>query len=170
MTTSFTFDEFNKRLQNYGCHCFPGNTRIAGGKGAPVDQSDELCRELARCKSCVEMTYPGHDADQGKFKYSINGGAIDCSENTDAKLDQCLCDKHFAEQLGNIWTDAGFNEFYWSNKHNSAATFDRDATCVAGPSGNTQDACCGASPLWRPYSSTAFECCTNGSIASIGSC
>jgi len=172
ITTGLSSSVFNKRIQNYGCHCFPGNTRVPGGKGPAVDDMDSLCRDLSRCRSCVAMNNPGHvDADQGKYKYSVTGSTIDCSMNNDnGKLEQCECDKNFAIQLGNIWDDASFNTFYWMAKNNNDPQFDAPNTCVSGGAAGVQDACCGSVPNWRPYNSAMYECCANGSLASVGSC
>jgi len=172
VTTSLDSSIFNKRIQNYGCHCFPGNTRIPGGKGPAVDDMDNLCRELSRCRSCVSMNNPGHvDADQGQYKYSVTGSTIDCSANTDnGKLEQCLCDKEFAIQLGQIWDDATYDYTKWWNKNNNLLNFDAAATCVAGGAAGVQDQCCGSVPNWRPYNSAMYECCSDGSLASVGSC
>ena len=104
ITTSHDAGLLSKMIQNYGCHCFPGYTRSTGGLGAPVDDLDNECRKLYRCKKCVNIEFPGvvADVDQGKYKYNIDGsGNINCNANTDAgKLAQCECDKEFAIELG----------------------------------------------------------------------
>lgn len=49
INTQYSFKQLVKMIQNYGCHCFPGLSRAAGGAGAAQDAYDELCRDLARC-------------------------------------------------------------------------------------------------------------------------
>ena len=105
ITTSHDAGLMSKMIQNYGCHCFPGYTRSTGGLGAPVDDLDNECRKLYRCKKCVNIEFPGavSDVDQGKYKYNIDSatGTINCGANTEAgKLAQCECDKEFAIELG----------------------------------------------------------------------
>merc|ERR1711988_368437 len=110
-SSSWTFDTFVKRIQNYGCHCFPSAGRMPGGSGAPVDAIDEACRNLARCHSCVasDHGFVGR-ISQEKYRYAINAGEIDCSSNSDQqKLEQCQCDKKFAEDLGASWSDSNWD-------------------------------------------------------------
>merc|ERR1712054_143697 len=138
-----------------------------GGLGAPVDDLDNECRKLYRCKKCVNIEFPGvvADVDQGRYKYNIDGsGNINCNANTDAgKLAQCECDKEFAIEFGTFWEDASFNRHYWTNTKNvnqmaNAGTpvFDMAATCVATGLNEQPDACCGdAFPHKIPYASTS---------------
>merc|ERR1711953_144460 len=172
-SSSWTFDTFVKRIQNYGCHCFPSAGRMPGGSGAPVDAIDEACRNLARCHSCVasDHGFVGR-ISQEKYRYDLSSGSIDCSANSDQqKLEQCQCDKKFAEDLGSSWNDANWDIQQWqTDKNNQKLDYAATGVCSTNGSGQLQDACCGANPDRRPYSSASFECCQDGSIASIGSC
>jgi len=42
ITTSFSKTEFGDKINKYGCHCFPGGTKAAGGVGPAVDALDSL--------------------------------------------------------------------------------------------------------------------------------
>merc|ERR1712178_24621 len=145
-------------IRNYGCHCFPDYTRKTSGVGRPVNDVDGTCRDLNRCKKCIE----------------IEGLSQDC-ENGDP--DQGKYDKAFAENLAAVWTDASFDLQYWAtikniNAMNNAGTpvFDYDSTCTK-IAGDVADACCGASyPNKQPYVSTNRECCADGSLKLFGSC
>jgi len=173
VTTSHSLSTLNKMIQNYGCHCFPQFSRTVGGRGEPVDDKDALCRKLARCHSCVEMDHNNAcDADDDGYKYDIdiNAGTISCAANTDScKMDSCLCDKAYAEELGGIWDDNTFNLAHWLSKHNPAATLDYDADCTK-TLGSANDQCCGDNPERRPYSSLVSECCADKSIQASGTC
>ena len=71
VNTTWTRSVFAKRIQNYGCHCFPKFGRKAGGQGPSLDGYDDLCRILARCHKCVEMD---HSDKIGKdFNADIDG-------------------------------------------------------------------------------------------------
>ena len=170
--TSWTFDRFVKRIQNYGCHCFPDQGRVPGGSGAPVDAIDSACRDLARCHSCVAMdhSFSGR-ISQEKYRYDLSSG-IDCSSNIEQqKLDQCQCDKKFAEDLGSLWDDAAWDVANWqTDKNPNRADYAANGTCATSGIGNVQDMCCGDNPSRRPYNSVNFECCPDGSIASVGTC
>jgi len=180
VTTAFDLRTLNKMIQNYGCHCFPNGSRSPGGHGEAQDGTDSLCRTLARCHACVELEHNGDfnsvtaDCDpEGGYKYSVDSstGVLSCTLNTEqCKRDACECDKKFAEDLGALWDDNDFDYGLWNAKHNALATLDYSATCVK-QSGNSNDACCGlAYPEKRPFSSMAHECCSDGSVAVIGSC
>lgn len=173
VNSAFSDKELDKMIQNYGCHCFRDNERKAVGQGAPVDSIDATCLSLQRCRRCIDMEFYGPDdidAHQEKYRYSIDSqtNAIDCSDprNTAAQRALCLCDKEFAETLGQVWNDADYNGEYWLFKSNvqdrnnqGLAVFDRAAVCVGTGTG-TADACCGADfPNKFPYDSMSRSCC-----------
>lgn len=200
MTTKYSLRQIFRMLQNYGCHCFPGQTRAAGGHGPAVDAQDSLCKDLARCHRCVGMEHGDViDVDESKYRFNVVNGDISCARNTEkgwhqSKRDLCECDAEFARKIGQIWSDDDFNDFYWlhpkdmkkiaKNKLDpEPAKFDMDATCgIIG--GGKADACCGSYPNRFPYDSndksccnedTIFNhvvsvCCEGGQVASPGDC
>lgn len=187
ITTSKSQKEVGKMIQNYGCHCFPGMSKIAGGAGPAQDAMDELCRELARCHKCIEFEYGHVNADTDKYRWQVeNDGSITCTNSNDqAKFDLCTCDAHYAMQLKHVWDDNTYNYKLWLNRKNQLADFDYDNICAHG-TGNNADACCGTSyPNKSPYDSMTRmccdvsgktyndltdECCDDGSIKATGSC
>ena len=63
----------SKMIRNYGCHCFPDYTRKTSGVGRPVNDVDGTCRDLNRCKKCIEIEGLSQDCengdpDQGKYR------------------------------------------------------------------------------------------------------
>ena len=178
-TTSMDYLNFRKKLQNYGCHCFPldlnqlsPSARLPGGRGPPVDEMDSICRELTRCHACVDRDHKSIDTDWGKYKATITQeNDIVCSLNQEqGKIDQCLCDKQFAENLAAMWTDDGYNTFYWNSKHNNDPSFDNEAVCQSTIQGTSTSGCCGEYPDRRPYSKDTYQCCADGSVKTPGSC
>jgi hypothetical protein len=190
--TAWSDKDISKRIQNYGCHCFPGMTRVAGGQGPPQDERDDLCRTLSRCHKCVENDHgissfsSEWDENIGKYRWDLQGdNSITCDQNNDQfKKDLCECDSQFAMDLGAMWDDSNFNFAIWENKHNTLFNFDAAGTCVK-MIGDAADDCCGSFPLRFPYNSAtrsccapsgktfnsmSEECCNDGTIASIGSC
>lgn len=191
--TAWTEKQVGKRLQNYGCHCFPNNMRVAGGAGPALDDRDQLCRVLSRCHRCIEKDYgvssfsSEWDQNIGKYRWELLGdNSIDCSGNNDQfKQDLCKCDAEFAMNLGAMWSDASFDFTMWGNKNNQLYTLDYDTTCTGG--GTQADSCCGSYPKRFPYDSAVRTCCAtnpngktfnsateaccdDGSIVSVGSC
>merc|ERR1711981_200257 len=82
-------EKVNKRIQNYGCHCFPGGSKKTNGKGPAADHYDELCRKLSRCRSCIDFDY---DTDEfwnsniGKYRFKTQGaGNINCDGNSEKR-------------------------------------------------------------------------------------
>lgn len=197
MTTNYQPRDIFRRLQNYGCHCFPGQTRSAGGSGPAVDAQDSLCKSLARCHKCVSLDFPGElDVNESKYKWKMLDGELNCDGNdkkSAAKKALCQCDSDFANKFAAQWDDSTYNEWYWlypkmmkKPDHKQTPVFDAAATCVADPnSGVGADSCCGASyPEKQPFNSankaccenTAIfnpltsECCTGGVVAAPGDC
>lgn len=197
-TTAFTTKEYFSRMQNYGCHCFPGQTRAAGGAGgAGVDEQDELCRSLARCHRCVSLEFDDIDVNKDGYKWELDGNNnILCKDNNSpAKRALCECDSKFSSDFGAMWSDEDFNEYYWLapghvKKFPDVVRFNYDDTCPqndgTGDASGNVDACCGTGyPNMTPYNTenkecclsagqtfnpTTHECCGNGSVAAFGSC
>lgn len=197
--TAFSLRDIFKRIQNYGCHCFPGQTREAGGHGPAVDAQDSLCRTLARCHRCVIMEHGDIIDSAEKYRWHFKDNDLTCERNTakgwhQSKRDLCECDAQFARDLGMMWDDSNFNNFYWLlpgemrkpvHKRDPAHVnkFDIGATCVQNMAGKA-DACCGSYPNALPYDSAEKSCCQNtnlfnpnfseccgdGSVAGIGDC
>lgn len=187
MTTKYSQREIFQRLQNYGCHCFPGQTRSAGGHGPVVDNKDSLCRDLARCHRCISMDFntPENlganggadiiDVDEDKYRFDVVNGTISCEKNTEkgahqSKRDLCECDAKFATDLAAIWRDEDFDESYWlPPKHVKLIEkgkmannkFDIINICVGTQMGRS-DKCCGAYPNRHPYNDEVRSCCNDG--------
>lgn len=180
ITTSLDYETIVKRIQNYGCHCFPGMSRSAGGQGAPVDELDSACHTLYRCHRCVDMDYSNAcDVDKGKYRFKIQNGVIDCNSarNSACQQDQCRCDKEFAETVGRFWDDSQFNRHFWLARKNVKAqdkagtpVFDAANVCQNSQTNVAPDQCCGTAPWRRPYSSTVMECCADESLKTFGTC
>lgn len=182
--TTLTSGDISKRIQQYGCYCFRDatNSGVLFGNGEPVSPQDEICRNLMRCRKCLEMDYPGEcDISQEKYLYSIDPATqeITCNaEQAPCRYEKCECDKHFAVELGKIWSDEGFEAKFWMNSKNVARrnkrneeVFDVDATCVKKNenSSNKADMCCGAVGQKQPFSLDRQECCDD-QLVSIGQC
>lgn len=181
MTTKLSLKQLHRKLQNYGCHCFPGQTRSAGGHGPAVDVQDGLCRDLSRCHRCISMQYGSDtiDVDFAKYRFTAKNGIVDCQKTTDrgfsqAHRDLCECDAHFARELAKVWDDESFNDYFWLNPSDmrkkdkgklvpDVPKFDIDATCV-GQEGGKADECCGTYPLRHPYNSDEKDCCNSETI------
>jgi len=190
VTTTHPSKTLYKMIQNYGCHCFPGMSKAAGGAGPAQDELDELCRTLSRCHKCIEMDHAAEvsvqwNSDFGKYRWNLeNDNSITCGNNNEQhKEDLCMCDAKFAMDLGAYWTDAAYDYTKWNNKNNNLYTFDAEGTCVQTVNEPADD-CCGDYPMRYPYPSATRDCCDvsgktygltqdcclDGSIVSMGSC
>lgn len=182
INTTHSLRTLHRMVQNYGCHCFPGQNRSAGGHGPAVDAQDSLCRDLSRCHRCITMQYGSDiiDVDMDKYRFKVVNGDISCERNTEkgwhqSKRDLCECDARFAREMGKIWNDATYNQYFWlwprqmkkkeKGKLNpDVPKFDVDATCVGLESGKA-DECCGTYPERYPYNTADSKgCCENTSI------
>jgi len=195
INTTHNSGTISKMIQNYGCHCFPGNSKAAGGKGPAQDGYDSLCQKLARCHKCVEIDHAGFigndwDADIGKYRWSANAdGTIDCiTGNAEQhKQDLCTCDAFYAMEMGKIWDDATYDRQLWNAKNNADFNFDFENVCVHnGNYPGIPDMCCGNYPERYPfqlsdnreccddsgkiYDPDMFECCMDGKVVLHGTC
>lgn len=177
--TGLSWQDFEKRIQNYGCHCFPHSSKAAGGTGEAVDSMDLLCRKLYRCHKCVELEKSGCDPHRGNYRHHVedNGdgtNTIVCDNINDTdeehcKMAQCLCDADFAYQMGEVYSDMDYNTFFWLNpkwvrqqNNNGNPVMDYDATCTIGGVHEAPDMCCGDDfPNKAPYFSGARSCCAS---------
>merc|ERR1711881_530923 len=171
ITTQHDSKTVNKMLQNYGCHCFLDNSRIAGGSGPAQDDYDSLCKTLARCHKCIEMDYgvsafsQEWDDNIGKYRWQNGGaGSITCNDNDDQfKTDLCACDAAYAMALGAVWDDSTFNKALWGNRKNQEYSLDVATACVSA-GGAASDQCCGSYPARYPFVSGDVQCCENQQI------
>ena len=138
--TKISRDKFGQRLRKYGCHCFPRDDKAAGGVGPPIDELDQLCKELYQCHRCVNIEFPDDNIDVNDGRYSwdlITGDQISCDNNRNfGRKALCQCDLDFAEKVGKLWQeqdlDSNFNFYYWLNEKNqkNRETFSYEDTCV----------------------------------------
>lgn len=197
ITTNLSKNDFGDKINKYGCHCFPNGSKAAGGVGPAVDAMDALCKKLYKCHKCIQIEFgvDAVDVNDGRYTWGLNDdGSLNCekNQNNPARKALCECDVAYAYAMKTIWDDDSFNNYYWLNNRNArqnadnGLVFNYDDTCVAAGNGGGQaaDSCCGDSfPNKEPYdssqraccSSTVYniftqECCTDGSIAGIGSC
>jgi len=163
--------EFNKKLRNYGCHCYnaqddTGRWNRMSGQGPAVDEFDRACKNLKKCRICVKQDYPDYNIDLDGYRADWDGGACFHVRNSPAQNDMCECDYKFAQDIANAWVND--DETTWNADYLGDAFTGRSDQCKGNPV-NVLDQCCGDYPYRLPYASTAYQCC-NGGIKSIGSC
>lgn len=176
--TTMSLRSLHKKIQNYGCHCFPAGEQLAGGQGDAVDAQDAACRTLSRCHKCVAFDH-GISSNEN-YRFLLKNGDIDCNRNIDihnnqAKFDLCQCDAEFARELATFWDDSAYNNFFWLSPNQMKkplskrdpehqSKFDYQSVCVSTQV-NRADSCCGSYPSRYPYNSaSAVECCKSTSL------
>lgn len=193
VTTSLDKNSFGDKINKYGCHCFPGGNKAAGGVGPAVDALDSLCKKLYKCHKCIQIEFgpDAVDVNDGRYTWQQeDDGSLGCDKNKNnpARYALCKCDRAYAYAMKTIWDDDSFNTWYWLNNRHARQneSFDYDSTCVAAGNngGASADECCGVDfPDKEPFDSTQRECCVStvynrftqqccadGSIKGIGSC
>jgi len=179
VSTNLSKNDFEAKIKKYGCHCFPADTKSAGGTGAAVDALDSMCKKLANCHKCINIEFGTEaiDVNDGKYTWGLeNDGSLNCDKNAKnpARKALCECDREFAYNLKSEWDDNSnfHNEYFWlNNRHarkNEGSVFSYEATCqsTGGNGGNNNngggDACCGiAYPHKEPYKTGSRACCGN---------
>ena len=63
VNTTLTPATFNRKIQNYGCHCYnsqseDGRWNVMSGQGPAVDDIDQACKNLKKCRKCIHQDYP----------------------------------------------------------------------------------------------------------------
>merc|ERR1712226_658570 len=137
-TTGLSKEDFSSRLNNYGCHCFINGAKNPGGHGHPVNEIDEACRDLYRCRKCIEIEYQV-DNDfivDGRYTWGIDKpNTLNCRKNAKNKARKalCECDRHFAITIGDVWTDLFYDFSFWRDDKNMKEnqTFNYDKRCRA---------------------------------------
>lgn len=177
MQSSWSKKEFKKRLVNYGCHCFQRDPRRLVGVGTPLDRLDHTCKELKRCRKCINLELINDDQDIHLVGYKftmddINGIVCEEDRNSEIQIAACECDRQFAETLATFWSEFEYNEEYWLSTSNIKSRnksglpyLNVDETCTVpstarSTSGGNTEVCCGLEfPTKRPYDPNERECC-----------
>jgi len=125
----------SKKLQNYGCSCFPDNAKAAEKTQLAVDELDTACRNLRICRRCVEIEYPGQcDTDYDRYKWTTdsNNGMVQCNfdqakrekakQDSDCEYNLCQCDAAFVDTVFELWTGQSssgwaWNDDYWRDRN-----------------------------------------------------
>ena len=165
----------------YGCYCNFDNTYFKG-RGAPVDEMDELCKAASQCYACVVMD--GDDENQtcdphvtgytaitlpsgqpGEPKQTIQQSCSH-SDNNNCSKRTCNCQLDFVSKAWNLMMSGKFNLNLPAYKH-SEGNFD-DAVCDSSSAGSggppKEPECCGQYPSRKPYYSNKMACCKDTNV------
>jgi len=187
---------FRKALNNYGCHCFVGNSQYVGGSGPPVDEIDMACRDLYLAHQC--LSWDSENADfarpcdgEDNFAWYGVGNEIKCGmkdnkkwaihDKNQCKMALCRTEKRFAERISDIIDTLDVDNY--DAKAKGKCEIQAGSTSGAGSSGAMQ--CCGEYPTRKPapagvdvmccgskgktYTKVTHECC-NGEPKAFGGC
>jgi hypothetical protein len=165
------FDE--RKYWTYGCHCLMLGDRPMSemGRGVPMDALDAVCRSYKECQKCARERYGEQCIGEFyKYDYSTNNNNSVCNDDADTcNRALCECDRRFAidhAAATDVWT-ADYHRFY------SNPEFDSDAQCIPNGGGNPDPQCCNNGDYSSPfifYNANRKQCCSDGSVASIGNC
>lgn len=128
----------------YGCHCTSDRSVVS--TGPVMDGYDDLCKGLAMCHQCILFDFPTYRYKpvSTPYDWSLNNDQeIICSDTLEsAEHHSCMCDSHYAMNLGKLWSDATFNFTLWNSKKKyrlgiefenekvEASSFDKENVCV----------------------------------------
>lgn len=176
------YNKINNKLKNYGCHCFSSDTKKPTiGGGAPVDEIDAACKQLAICRAClndyeIENNLPRiSDAANVRYKYQMIGDdskIISCDNQArDSQQDQavCECDKQFADAVAEAYNS--WDARFWYARKNTEDHFSQDEMCQVSPSANSRNLqCCGNWPMPATYYNPMTAVCCDGTVTATGTC
>lgn len=153
-------------IWGYGCWCNFGEHLLTGG-ATPVNQFDEICKNLQLCLRCAKMDgeNDGYDCDPKTVEYNIAMEWLNSDEALFSECEAlnqadhcathcCTCEVDMINSLiGTIWKMELYEPAY---KHSNG--FSREENCPTNPQ-HTLSACCGYYPKRFPYSNEVRQCC-----------
>lgn len=138
-------------VQNYGCWCSKPFTGHAYG-GEALDDIDRICKMFSRCKKCEKFSSCAGSASDGfTVDYSPTLDTYTCNASSECAMNACHCSADFGITLARYFADNG------AILDNNFMSVNSDV-CVKSSKNPPNDACCGVSPSWMPYSSTSHQC------------
>lgn len=163
-------------LDGYGCWCYLGAATRAmdKGRGPPVDEYDQMCKNLEEGYTCVEMDHSLDVTSTGTCDpqtvvyaynvFSLTDEAIkaECETANSAPCEQrvCMLEVTFVR---NIMVAVMDPEVFYTleNSHNNV--FDPKTDCPIKVGVKSDKACCGAYPNRFPYKTMdgLRSCCVN---------
>jgi len=153
-------------IWGYGCWCNFGEHLLTGG-ATPVNEFDEICKNLQLCLRCAKMDgeNDGYDCDPKTVEYNIAMEWLNSDEALFSECEAlnqadhcathcCTCEVDMINSLiGTIWKMELYEPAY---KHSNG--FSREENCPTNPQ-HTLSACCGYYPKRFPYSNEVRQCC-----------
>lgn len=184
-------------LIDYGCNCFPSKSASVSPlnssktwyhhqfNGTPIDELDQACLDVFLGYKCMFMDVEEAALTQGGphgcykgitynwYFDENNSNKVMCGRpanpnysttNDGCKLAACQIEIKFAEKVLEL---IDFDPVGYKNSN-----LDKYNDCQVSKVNrqDMRDSCCGNFPDRYPFSSMTRECCSDGSVGSIGSC
>lgn len=163
----------------YGCYCSPHHDQMKDGlwlgKGTPVDDIDNACKNLWSGYKCLRNDY-GDTCDNSRiYNWQLKDGKPACVDKKSTCLgDLCRLDLEFVEYLNGV-------SHLWNPDYHLDYGFDRFKVCGGDSNNNSsqkpekyngmkEGKCCGKGLKRHTYNPEKLECCKNGSTKPFGSC
>lgn len=155
---------------NYGCYCTPHHRHMADGnwvgRGKPVDAIDALCQRLWNCYQCLEKDISKCTMHK-PYEWGFNNkDQAFCKNKEDTcKGELCRCDLEFGMELDKIRDQ-------WKRKFHMHHGFNRQQQCqpIAPGPRNGDRVCCNKRLDYVLYNKSKQDCCSDGSLAPLGTC
>ena len=165
------FDE--RKYWTYGCHCLMLGDRPMSemGHGAPKDALDSVCRAYKECQKCARDVHGETCIGEfHRYANTIANGDSQCNDSPGTCTRAlCECDKRFA--MDHVGVTGVFTNDY--HRFYSNPQFLAEEHCVPNGGGATDPQCCSNADQSAPfilYNALRKDCCTDGTVASTGSC
>lgn len=135
-----------ENLWNYGCWCNFGED-IGKGAGIPVNEYDEICRDMQKCIRCAQVDGDGAGGACDIYQVSYNtsftmssgfGLTANCETNNNNYCSEhmCSCEMNLLSKLMDILWAGVFHDHNYH--HNNG--FDWDANCpTTNPNNNNNN-------------------------------
>ena len=171
-STDFADDKAAKHfLDNHGCYCHPVKSKNVGPhgdyNGPALDELDLLCKKFWQSQRCISE---GCDKDTD-FTAAWDGSANQhaCVDADACASEICALEIDFNERVGQLIATGYVQDEALASKTEaeySAICTEANTAARQGPKNN----CCGSGIERKTYNDIMFDCCSDGSIKTMGTC
>ena len=159
-------------LDNYGCYCHPVKSKNVGPhgdyNGPPLDELDHLCKKFWQAQRCLSEGCDSTTDFEDVWDPSSSQHA--CLDTDSCAREVCALEIDFNERVAALLASGAYTQDDNKGTKTEAAY---NAICTASNKAVKQgpkNACCGNGIERKTFNDIMFDCCSDGSIKSMGTC
>lgn len=173
-STMFLDDKEAKHyFNNHGCYCHPVGSKNVGPhgdyNGPPLDELDHLCKKFWQAQRC--MTEDCSAETDFAAVWDPSGSKHACVDTDACANEICALEIDFNERVAQLINGGTYTMDHVAMESKSEAQY--SAMCTQANTAVKQgpkNDCCGTGIERKTYNDVMFDCCSDGSIKSMGTC